>query len=112
VLGVKREDKVSEQELLRRTGQMPVIDCAKRATMVLAWGALHEGHQSNAIEQRIDWGQSTRPTRQSDNRKIPPQIVSDSLISRITVVWNSLGEQIKCESDRDKAKKMIRDIFK
>ena len=112
-LGVKKIDKISESELMRRSGQLSVCDLAERAILGHSWSALSTKEREGCSElaKRIEWGQRERVTRQSKWRKVPPQTVEDTLVSKMGQGWNFLPEDIKCEEDQRVAKEKIKLLF-
>jgi len=109
-LGVRRGDKISQAELLERTGQRNVADLALRATMVQAWSALGNDGQGE-ITGRIERSKGQRATRQKTNNTIPPQTNQNTLLSRICLAWNSLPDEVKRETDKEAAKRKIKRLF-
>jgi len=109
-LGVRRSDKISQAELLKRTGQMNVSDLALRATMVQAWSALGDDG-CGEMSERVECSRGQRATRQKTSNTIPPQTNQDTLLSRICLAWNSLPDEIKKETDKEAAKRKIKRLF-
>ena len=101
-LGLKRIDKVSEEELMKRSGQTKVAVLAERALVNHAWNALatEERRCVSEIAKRVEWGQTTRVTRQSEGNFIPPQSLQDTLVAKACKIWNILPENIKKETSK------------
>ena len=112
-LGLKRVDKVSEEELMKRGGQTKVAVLAERALVNHAWNALatEERRSVSEIARRVKWGQTTRVTRQAEGNFIPPQSLQDTLVAKACKIWNILPENIKKESSKSSVKTKIKLLF-
>ena len=112
-LGLKRVDKVSEEELMRRSGQTKVSVLAERALVNHAWNALstQERRSDSEIAKRVEWGQTTRVTRQAEGKYIPPQSLQGTLVTKACKMWNILPEDIKNEPSKLTVKAKIKILF-
>ena len=98
-LRLRKTDKISERELLRRSGQLCVCDLAERALMNHAWNSVstERRKESSELAQRLEWGQSGRVTRQSESKHVPPQTLTSTMVSKIGLAWNFMPEDIRTE---------------
>ena len=112
-LGLKRADKISEAELMRRSGQTRVAALAERALVNHAWNALasKERQSVSEVAKRVEWGQNTKVTRQTEANLIPPQSLKDTLVAKACKVWNLLPEDIKNEQSKTSVKSKIKCLF-
>ena len=113
-LRIRRSERVSELELMRRSGQLTVCSMAARAIANHAWNSFSTQWRRDYSEltKRIEWGQRGRTTRQSDQEIVPPQSVKECLVSRVGQMWNSLPVEIKTESNKKKAMAKIKALFR
>ena len=113
-LRIRRSERVSELELMRRSGQLTVCSMAARAIANHAWNSFSTQWRRDYSEltKRIEWGQRGRTTRQSDQEIVPPQSVKECLVSRVGQMWNSLPVEIKTESNKKKAMAKIKAMFR
>ena len=99
---------VPYKELLLCANQKSVKAMSKQATSILAWkcGQNWQNHPLTAF--RLECHRSLRPTRQSV-RQFPPQSLapSESIISRIVEIWESMPENLKSEKKIGAVKKLI-----
>ena len=112
-LRISKHDMVSQEELMRRGRQKAVVELAEKALANQAWNALatEERKGLSEVTRRIDWGQTSRETRQNTQEILPPQTVSNTLISRVAGMWNNLPEELKSERLKTSAKSKIRKFF-
>ena len=112
-LGLKRSDKISEEELMKRSGQVKVAVLAERALVNQAWNALasKERRLVSEVAKRVEWGQNTRVTRQSEGNFIPPQSLQNTLVAKACKVGNILPEDIRNEQSKTSVKTKIRSLF-
>ena len=112
-LHIRRVDKVSEGELMRRSGQLSVCSMAARAMANHAWNSFSSQQRRDYSElaRRIEWGQRGRTTRQSDQEVVPPQTVRDCLVARVGQMWNVLPEDIRVEKKKKTATTKIKAMF-
>ena len=112
-LQIRRVDRVSEEELMRRSGQMSVCSMAARAIANHAWNSFSTQHKRkhSEIAGRVEWGQSGRATRQRDRGIVPPQSVSNCLVSKVGQMWNYLPEEIRKEKKKKTATVKIKALF-
>ena len=110
-LRLHRSKHISEKELMTRGEQLPVAELAERALANQAWSALGMRQENSDIACRIEKGQVTRVTRQRQEERYPPQTVSDSLVARVSQMWNILPEDIKQTKVKSRAKAKIKEMF-
>ena len=110
VLNIRRSDRISQKELLRKSNQLSVAELASRATTSLAYNffSSNEAKCLNRVQERFDQWQVSRDTRQRE--AFPPQKMSDSLLARLAKCWNTIPEEIKKE-DKKKALKKIKQLY-
>jgi len=109
VLGVRRGDRVSQRELLHRTGQRSVLQISLTAVARQAWACFHGG-RPEFLSGRLQERQMTsaRITRAATREDIPTQGVQFSLLSNIVKVWNRLPVDIRKCDNVSSAKRKIR----
>ena len=112
-LGIRRIERVSENELMRRSGQISVCSMAARAIANIAWSSFStQGKRDySELAKRIEWGQRGRTTRQSDKEIVPPQTVKECLVSKVGQMWNLLPREIREERNKKSAMAKIKDLF-
>ena len=112
VLGLRLTDRTKVEVLLQKCNQLSVHELALRATMGLAWNSLSSCARRKKIvaEERLRNWQMVRETRQSSQQTFPVQEVK-SLLSRLTIVWNNMPEDIRSEEQSSAAKKKIKSCF-
>ena len=112
-LRLNRSEHISEEELMRRGDQLSVAELAERALANLAWNTLGpcERHETSDIACRIERGQVIRVTRQRQDERFPPQSITDSLVSRVSQMWNILPDDLKQDKVKSSAKTKIKDMF-
>ena len=96
-----------------RSGQTRVAVLAERALVNQAWNALasKERRSVSELAKRVEWGQNTRVTRQSEGNFIPPQSLQNTLVAKACKVWNILPEGIKNEQSKTSVKPKIKSLF-
>ena len=110
-LGLKRVDRISEEELMQRSGQLKVSALAERALINHAWNALatEDRRSVSEIARRVEWGQTNRVTRQNQGiLTIPPQSLQNTLVAKACQVWNFLPEDIRSEQSKSAVKTKIK----
>ena len=112
-LHISRVSKISEVELMRRSGQLSVSSMAARAVANHAWNSFSnlQKRDSSELFKRIEWGQRGRTTRQSDQEIVPPQTVGVCLVARVGQTWNLLPEEIRQEQKKNVATTKIKSLF-
>ena len=112
VLGLRLSDRTKVEVLLQRCNQLSVHDLALRATYGQAWKSLssvERRRKIDAVKRLRNW-QTVRETRQSSQETYPVQEIN-SLLSRLTSVWNSMPEDIRKEDQSISAKRKIKSCF-
>jgi hypothetical protein len=99
---------VSDQELLKSTGQCSILTCAMRATAMLAWKCSKDWEGHPLTGGRIKAHLAGRSTRQN-NRTFPPQELKSSIIHCLVEIWEKLPDSIRTEEDVRVVKKKIKE---
>ena len=109
-LGRRRSSNVSNQELLKRTGQSSVLKIATDATALLAWKCLRDPKENALTGDSIENHLQQRITRQN-LRSFPPQKNTKSIIYRMVELWEQM-DNVKDENNVVTVKKKIKSMFK
>ena len=108
VLGKGRKDRVSQHELLKRTGQISVLQLSTTALARQAWSCF-QGEIPDFLVGRVQGRtDSDRVTRAATRSDFPTQGVQDSLVSRMVKMWNRLPDSIRTCDKQGRAKRTIR----
>ena len=112
VLGLRLADRTKVEVLLQRCNQLSVHDLALRATLGQAWNSLSSVARRKKIDaaNRLRNWQSVRETRQTSQETYPVQEIN-SLLSRLTIAWNGMPEDIRKEERSISAKRKIKSCF-
>jgi hypothetical protein len=102
-------DRSSAKDLLEKTGQPSVREVSLRAVMRTARAHLG-GTASDMAEGRIREQSNCRATRGRENKVLPPQDSSSTLVASMAAVWNATPAEIKEETNQLTWKKQIKNF--
>jgi hypothetical protein len=102
-------DRSSATDLFEKTGQPSVREVSLRAVMRTARVYLG-GTASDMAEGQIREHSHCRVRTRRENKVLPPQDSSSTLVASMAAVWNATPAEIKEETNQLRWKKQIKDF--
>ena len=107
-LRIDRTQHPPDSELLVRTKQRSVIQMTRASTGTLAGKCVPEHNSHPLLLGRVVEHVGGKCTRQSQNRVFPPQPVSDSIVAKLTEMWERLPQNIRTEKQESRRCRLIK----
>ena len=105
---------IPQEDLLKQSHQRSLEEVSLVNLGNIAWGCLrnreYQTHPLTAGRIKIH-SSSARSTRQLQ-REFPPQDVENSIMGKITKVWESIPRHLKEEKNKSIYKKSLKSLFK
>ena len=107
-LRISPNEHLPDEELLFRSKQKSVLQMCAISTSKLATQCMPKRNVHPLMCDRVEEHNGIKCTRQSKNRTLPPQSTKDSLIHKMTEVWELLPEAVRSESQERKQSHLIK----
>lgn len=109
ILGIKAEDKIGEEQLLRRTGIAGIRELSRRLNYMLAWRVFSPfGDLQDLADGKLKHHEHTHTTRASTRGDIVQQTNFPSFVKKCAVMYNEVSHLTKHAKSKAAAKALIK----